>query len=115
VTKKITSVPAVTGTGNNTMNRKISKTVVARDENGQEIKYIIALFRGCALNFHDSQSIRIWYNYSHILGRYKASTTVFCALDMEDKACEIYDALNTEDDVKRILAEPIILHTGKWW
>jgi len=34
---------------------------------------------------------------------------------MEDKACEIYEALNTEDDIKRILAEPIILHTGKWW
>ena len=97
------------------MNRKVDKSIIGKDENGQDVKYIVAIYRGCATGPHDSQSIRVWYNFSHLSGRYKSSTVVFCALDMEEKACEVYEAMNTEDDVKRMLAEPMILHTGRWW
>ena len=36
-------------------------------------------------------------------------------LEREGIACEIFESIRTEDDVKRILAEPLILHTGRWW
>ena len=85
-------VPSLIGSGPNMLHRKVVKTIHAKDENGQGISYVVALFRGGALGVHDSQSIRIWYNYSYILGRYKASSQVFCALDMEDKACEVLRA-----------------------
>lgn len=103
------------GTGPNAMHRKIDKVIIGKDEAGQDVKYIVAIFRGTALGPHDSQSIRVWYNFSPSANRYKSSTVVFCALDMEEKACEVYESINNEDDVKRILAEPMILHTGKWW
>jgi len=111
----MTTVPPLIGTGLNMMNRKVCKTIASKDAEGQEIKYIVALYRGGACGPHTSQTIRIWYNYSPFSGRYKSSAVVFCALDMENKACEIYDTINNENDVQRMLAEPLILHTGKWW